>query len=74
MGSTLQAQLTKSATRASANSTENTAACLVSLPCAMSKLFERLELLLHHLVAERITEKPTGSEPTQFAAGQQNRK
>jgi hypothetical protein len=35
---------------------------LVSLPCAMSKLFERLVLLLHDLVAERITRNPLGPQ------------
>jgi hypothetical protein len=41
MASTPRAQLTKWGTRASANLTENTAASLASLSCAMSKLFER---------------------------------
>jgi len=54
MGWTLRAQLTRSATRVSANSTESTAASLVSLPCAMSKLFERLVLLLHDSISERL--------------------
>src|SRR6266566_431035 len=51
MGWTPQAQLTRSATRASANSTESTTVSLASLPCAMSKLFERLVLSPHDLMA-----------------------
>src|SRR5437899_11857880 len=58
MGWTPQAQLTKSATRASANSTENTVASLASLPCAMSKLFERTVSSPHDLMAGA-----TGLEP-----------
>ena len=58
MGWTPRAQLTRSATRASANSTESTAASLASLPCAMSKLFERTALLPHELMAGA-----TGLEP-----------
>src|SRR5438094_10104904 len=54
MGWTPRVQLTRSATRASANSTENTAASLASLPCAMSKLFEPLLLSLHDSISERL--------------------
>jgi AraC-type transcriptional regulator N-terminus len=49
----LRGSATRSATRASANSTDNTAASLASLPCAMSKLFEPLLLSLHDSISER---------------------
>src|SRR5216684_7210387 len=58
MAWTPRAQLTKTDTRASANSTENTAASLASLPCAMSKLFERTVSSPHDLMAGA-----TGLEP-----------
>src|SRR5437868_9450633 len=58
MAWTPQAQLTKSATRASANSTENTAASLANLSCAMSKLFKRTVSSPHDLMAGA-----TGLEP-----------
>ena len=58
MGWTPRVQLTRSATRASANSTESTTVSLVSLPCAMSRLFERLVLLLHDQVAEQFRQSP----------------
>src|ERR1700686_1586487 len=58
MGWTPRAQLTRSATRASANSTEKTPVSLATLRCAMSKLFERILLSLHDLIWDRQDSKP----------------
>src|SRR6266851_3854544 len=73
MAWTPQAQLTRSATRASANSTENTAASLASLPCAMSKLFERTVSSPHdHLVAGATGLEPAASCVTGRRSNQLN--
>src|SRR6266567_7529747 len=72
MAWTPQAQLTKSATRASANSTENTAASLASLPCAMSKLFERTVSSPHDLMAGATGLEPAASCVTGRRSNQLN--
>ncbi len=72
MGWTPQAQLTKSATRASANSTESTAVSSASLPCAMSKLFGRTVLSPHDLMAGATGLEPAASCVTGRRSNQLN--